>query len=271
MRLFPEAVPNPNHTEATVVECLGLKHYAPILVVCDHASNRVPAHLGNLGLAPDALGQHIGWDIGAAVVARRLADRLAATAVLSKVSRLVIDCNRPVGHPTSICPTSDGTVIPGNRELNDAQARGRAETYFYPYHGAIAAQLERIEATGQAAALVAVHSFTPCMAGVPRPWHVGVLWNRDPRLALPLIEGLRRDPALVVGDNEPYSGRQSNYTADLHAGACGRPHVSIEIRQDLLARDAAAQGWGDRLAELLAPLLALPENRVKRIFTEQTA
>lgn len=237
------------------------------LVVCDHASNRVPPRLGGLGLSPDALVRHIAWDIGAAAVARRLAARLDATAVLSRVSRLVIDCNRPLGHETSICETSDGTGVPGNRRLDESGVRQRATDYFYPYHGAISTQLGRIEADGSGtAAIVAVHSFTPRMNGRARPWHVGVLWNRDPRLAVPLIDALKADPDLVVGDNRPYSGRKANYTVDLHGGSCGRPHVSIEIRQDLLADDGMAADWGDRLADIMIPLLALPENRARRIY-----
>lgn len=240
---------------------------SPILIVCDHASNQVPRRLADLGLPPDALRRHIAWDIGAAVVARRLARRLGATAILSCVSRLVIDCNRPLGHATSICGVSDGTGVPGNCRLEEGHVRQRATDYFYPYHGAISTHLGRIETAGrEAAAVIAVHSFTPEMNGQARPWHAGVLWNRDPRLAVPLIEGLRRDGDLVIGDNQPYSGRNSNYTMDLHGGSCGRPHVSIEIRQDLLGSDAMAEGWGDRLADLLAPLLAMPENRLRRMF-----
>lgn len=237
------------------------------LIVCDHASNQVPPGLAGLGLPRDALYRHIAWDIGAAKVARRLAAQLGATAILSAVSRLVIDCNRPLGHPTSICADSDGTAVPGNRALETEHIRQRAADYFYPYHGAISTHLGRIEeARDVVAALIAVHSFTPVMAGQARPWHIGILWNQDPRLAVPLIEALRADGDLVVGDNQPYSGRDCNYTADLHGSAHGRPHVSIEIRQDLLGDDRLAEGWGDRLADLLFPLLALPENRIRTAF-----
>ncbi len=249
------------------VEVLAPRAAGPSLVVCDHASNRVPGRLADLGLTRQALGRHIAWDIGAAAVARRLACRLGATAILSGVSRLVIDCNRPLGHPTSICATSDGTVVPGNQALEDEHIHRRAADYFYPYHGAISTHLGRIEAVrAEVAAVIAVHSFTPLMAGQARPWHVGVLWNRDPRLAVPLIEALRASGDWVVGDNQPYSGRDCNYTVDLHGGAAGRPHVSIEIRQDQLAADAMADRWGDRLADLLIPLLALPENRTRRLY-----
>ena len=250
-----------------VVEVLAPKAAGPSLVVCDHASNQVPRDLADLGLPREALCRHIAWDIGAATVARRLASRLGTTAVLSGVSRLVIDCNRPLGHPTSICATSDGTSVPGNHELESEHVCQRAANYFYPYHGAISSHLGRIEELrAEVAALISVHSFTPEMGGQVRPWHVGILWNRDPRLAVPLIEALRASGDLVVGDNQPYSGRDCNYTVDLHGGSFGRPHVSIEIRQDQLGEEAMADSWGDRLADLLIPLLALPENRMRRLY-----
>jgi len=240
---------------------------APSLIVCDHASNQVPERLSDLGLPQEALRRHIAWDIGAASVARRLASRLGATAVLSGVSRLVIDCNRPPGHATSICPLSDGTSVPGNHDLGREHVRLRVAEYFYPYHGAISTHLERIEgASRRVSALISIHSFTPAMDGRPRPWHVGVLWNKDPRLAVPLIAALREDGDLMVGDNQPYSGRESNYTVDVHGGSYGRPHVSIEIRQDQLASETEASQWGDRLADVMAPLLGLPENRLRRLY-----
>jgi predicted N-formylglutamate amidohydrolase len=249
------------------VEILVPETSIPSLVVCDHACNLVPNQLADLGLSREILSRHIAWDIGAASVARRLASRLGATAVLSGVSRLVIDCNRPLGHSTSICPASDGTPIPGNCALENEHIRQRETQYFYPYHGAISTQLRRLEDIFvEVAAVIAVHSFTPVMNGQARPWHVGILWNRDPRLAVPLIEALRSGGDLVVGDNQPYSGRECNYTLDLHGGSCGRPHVSIEIRQDQLGDEEMALRWGDRLAELLIPLLALPENRLRKLY-----
>jgi len=229
-----------------------------LLLCCDHASHHVPPALGQLGLPPEELTRHIGWDIGAAAVAQGLSRRLKATAVLSGVSRLVIDCNRPLGHPTSICAESDGTLVPGNQALSAEDRAGRA-AWYHPYHAALAGQLDRLEQAGGVAALIAIHSFTPHMGGNARPWHVGVLWNRDPRLAVPLIEALRRRGDLVVGDNEPYSGRLANHTVDTHGGAQGRPHVSIEIRQDLLAAAAGIGRWVALLAELLPPILARPE------------
>ncbi len=185
---------------------------------------------------------------------------------MSTVSRLVIDCNRPPGHPTSICAVSDGTAVPGNQTLSAAEAADRVRQYFRPYHEEIRNQLHRLEKRVDTAMLVAIHSFTPVLGGRARPWEVGVLWNRDPRLAMPLIDGLRTDGGFTVGDNEPYSGRESNYTVDLHGDTFGRPHVSIEIRQDQIANEEGASYWGDLLADLLARVLADPASRCRRMF-----
>ena len=233
---------------------------APVLLTCDHASNAVPRSLAGLGLAPELLQRHIGWDIGAAAVTRRLAQTLAAPAVLSGYSRLVIDCNRDPEDATSIPATSDGVAVPGNRELTPAARAERRRACFAPYHDAIAARLEAMLAAGRVPALLSIHSFTPVMAGVARPWHVGILWDKDPRLPVPLLAALGADPALVVGDNQPYSAREpAGYTVRHHAVARGLPHVAIELRQDLIATAEGAAGWAERLAAALAPILARPE------------
>ena len=228
---------------------------ARALVVCDHASAAIPAAYGDLGLAPEARVSHVAWDIGAATVARHLAARLECPALLSGVSRLVIDCNRAPRDPGSIPAVSCGVAVPGNQGLAEAEAARRAEDWFHPYHERIAADLAGLRQGKTIPAMVSVHSFTPSLNGQPRPWHVGVLWNRDGRLALPVIDRLAADPALMVGDNLPYSGREIHYTLDRHAGAAGLPHVSFELRQDLIAAPAAAAAWADRLADILAPLL----------------
>lgn len=231
---------------------------APVVLVCDHASNRIPAQLQHLGLGPAALSQHIAWDIGAARVTELLAIRLGAPAVLAGYSRLVIDCNRSPGDPTSIVEISDGITIVGNRDLDDATADARLHEIFWPYHHAVTHLLAHRwrHGNGQAPALIAIHSFTPVMNGFQRPWHLGVLWNRDPRLALPILATLRADPALCVGDNEPYSGREVGFTMDTHGGAAGLPHVEIEIRQDLIANEAGCQYWAAILGEVLVSVLS---------------
>jgi predicted N-formylglutamate amidohydrolase len=232
----------------------------PVLLLCDHASNAVPRDLNNLGLPPEVLAEnHIAWDLGAAKITRRLAERLGAPAVLTGYSRLLIDCNRQPGDPTSIIPVSDGIVIPGNQNLSDAEAVMRLETFFWPYHHTITNTLAQLWRHGPAPALVAIHSFTPQMRdGEPRPWHVGLLWNHDPRLAVPLIRWLSADPRLCVGDNEPYSGREVGYTMDTHGEAAGLPHVLFEVRQDLVATEAGCEHWTAVLAEALNSVLADP-------------
>lgn len=233
---------------------------APVLLTCDHASHAIPAALAKLGLTDVAITQHIGWDIGAAAVTRRLAPLLDAPAVLAGFSRLVIDCNRAPHDASSIAPESDGVAIPGNRDLDDAARQARRLALFEPYHAAIDMELARRSANGIAPAVISMHSFTPRMKGFARPWHVGVLWDEDGRIALPLLDALRTelDPALV-GDNQPYSAREPvGYTQRHHAWERGLPHVAIELRQDLIHDDAGATRWAERLARVLQPILAVP-------------
>ncbi len=233
---------------------------APVVLVCDHASNAIPAALGQLGLGPEELAQHIAWDIGAAWVTRRLAARLDAPAVLGGYSRLVIDCNRPPGDPTSIAEISDGIVIPGNQDVDDVLAEARLNAVFWPYHHAITQALAHRwrHGHGHAPALIAIHSFTPTMNGFERPWHLGMLWNRDPRLAQPLIARFRANPRLCVGDNEPYSGRDVGFTMNTHGGAAGLPHMEIEIRQDLIADEQGADHWAAVVGAALEVVLKDP-------------
>jgi predicted N-formylglutamate amidohydrolase len=178
--------------------------------------------------------------------------------VLSGYSRLVIDCNRDPADPSSIPETSDGTVVLGNRNLSTAARAARRRACFDPYHHRIAAWLAAVRS--RSPALLSIHSFTPVMQGKPRPWHVGILWDKDPRIPLPLLAALRAEPGLVVGDNEPYSAREpAGYTVRQHAALAGLPHVAIELRQDLVADAAGAADWAARLAAALAPILAPSE------------
>ena len=231
-----------------------------MLLTCDHASNAIPRALDGLGLPPAALSQHIAWDIGAAAVTRRLAEALDAPALLTGYSRLVIDCNRDPGDPTSMPAVSDGVAVPGNRDLSKAARALRRAACFDPYHAAIAARLDALLAAGTVPALLSIHSFTPVMAGVPRPWHIGILWDKDGRMPQPLLAALRADPAITVGDNQPYSAREpAGYTVRQHAVQRGLPHVAIELRQDLVAGDEGARAWAARLATALRPILARRE------------
>lgn len=232
---------------------------ASAVLICDHASRAVPRALADLGLDRALLRRHIGWDIGAADVTRRLAALLDAPAVLAGYSRLVIDCNRAPGTPSSIPVVSDGVAIPGNRGLDEAAKRARIEACFAPYHRAIEDTIAAQETRAGVVALIAIHSFTPVMDGFERPWHVGVLWDRDPIFAKALLAALAADPSLCVGDNEPYSGQAPiPYSIPVHGAERGRPHVAVEIRQDLIDTRHGAEAWAARLGAALARALAEP-------------
>ncbi len=230
----------------------------PLLVTSDHNSNRMPAALDNLGLAGPDLERHIAYDIGADHLARGLSARLDCVAVLANYSRLLIDNNRHPGDPTSILEISDGTPVPGNRRLTEADKIRRTECFFHPYHHAVSGALNHIWRSRETPpVLFSIHTFAPSLMGRDRHWHIGVLWNRDPRVAVPLIDRLRTEPGLRVGDNAPYSGKETGYTMDRHAGAAGLPHVVIELRQDLVDDAEGAEAWVGRLAGALGRILAL--------------
>ena len=206
--------------------------------------------------------RHIAWDIGVAGTGLLLSEALDAPLVVQTYSRLVIDCNRKPGHVTSVAPTSDLTSVPGNQNLTDEERRLRECQIFAPYHAAIAGLLDRRLASGLESVLVALHSFTPRLRSAARPtggdatgarpWHVGVLFNRDPRFGLILSGLLRREEGLVVGDNQPYFlSDVDDYTVPVHGERRGLPHVEIEIRQDLIADAAGEAAWAARLARLL--------------------
>jgi predicted N-formylglutamate amidohydrolase len=232
---------------------------ARLVLACDHASRAVPRGLNNLGLADDIIAQHIGWDIGAAEVARHLAKFLDAPAILCGFSRLVIDCNRAPDNPSSIPLASDGIAIPGNAGLTDAERLARREAIFAPYHAAIEAKVAALSEGESVPAVIAIHSFTPTMNRFKRPWHVGVLWDRDGRIAQPLLTALECEAGVVVGDNQPYSAREpEGYTPEHHAAARGLPHVAIELRQDLLMQEIGCVEWAQRLARCLEPILEKP-------------
>ncbi len=227
------------------------------LLLADHANAAIPKSLNRLGLGDVPLERHIAYDIGSRMVTERLSELLDAPALIHGYSRLLIDPNRELADPTSICVISDGVVVPGNRDLGDADAAARAMAFFHPYHDAIGTEIDRLTARDGPPAIISVHTFTPLLRGAERPWHVGILWGEDDRMPTPLIEALRRDPALIVGDNEPYSGRNKHgNTVESHAYPRGLPNALIEIRQDLVATDDDARAWAERLAEPLAGILA---------------
>jgi predicted N-formylglutamate amidohydrolase len=221
-------------------------------LTCEHAGRAFPRRLGRLGLPEAETLRHIAWDIGIGAVGRELSLLLNAAVILQTYSRLVIDCNRDPKVPSSIPEISEATEIPGNRSLDEAERAARVDAIFRPYHNAIAAALDRRAAADRASVLVALHSFTPVFKGVSRPWHVAVLFNRDPRLAHALAVLLRADGSLMVGENEPYRVSDlTDYTVPVHGERRGLPHVEIEIRQDLITDPSGQREWAERLARLL--------------------
>ena len=231
-------------------EALAGAETSRLLFLCDHASNRLPE--GGLGLDPALLATHIAYDIGAAAVTRALALAYGAPAFLGGWSRLLIDLNRGADDPTIVMKLSDGSIIPGNAHADAAEIARRIATFHLPYHAAIAAALDSM---GPEAVVISMHSFTPAWKGRARPWEVGVLYDRDRRVADPLMRRLA-EAGFAVGDNEPYSGALEGDTLYQHGTLRGLPHALIEIRQDLIASDEAAQAFAMRLTPILDAALA---------------
>ena len=222
---------------------------SPFVLICDHAGRRIPRKLGTLGVSEAELQRHIAWDIGARGVASHMAGVLDAILIAQTYSRLVIDCNRPPGAPTSITPRRERTEIPGNHDVSPEDAAARTSEIFVPYHARITAELDRRRARGEPTVLISMHSFTPVFHEVARPWHVGMLYNRDARVAHVLLELIRAEGEWVVGDNEPYSVSDgTDYAIPVHGELRGLPHVEIEVRQDLIADEAGQREWAERLA-----------------------
>lgn len=224
-----------------------------LVLAADHAGRLIPRVLGTLGLDETERQRHIAWDIGIAAVTEELAALLDATAVLQAYSRLVIDCNRAPGHPTSIPAVSELTAIPGNEALTDDARAARRRAIFDPYHAALTALIDRRLAAGERTVLVAMHSFTPVFKRVARAVEIGVLYHRETRLSRLMLELLRAEGDLAVGANEPYAiTDDSDYTVPVHGEGRGLDHVEIEIRQDLIADPAGQSAWARRMARLLA-------------------
>jgi predicted N-formylglutamate amidohydrolase len=222
------------------------------VVVCDHASNRIPDAYTSFGFAEDALQTHIAWDPGALGVARRLAARFDGPLFWPDASRLIIDCNRAPAAKSLIVSESEGRPVPANFGLTEAERLRRLDQIHAPYHAAIDACVERRLARRQPTALIAVHSYTPVYLGKARPWQVGIVFGEDRRLADLFIRELEADPALSVGINQPYSpGDQVYYTVERHAGPNVLPAVMIEIRNDEIGDRAGERRWADRLAAIL--------------------
>lgn len=242
------------------VRVFGEDREAKWLIVCDHAVNTVPGWVngGTLGLPDGDMARHIAYDIGAAGVALRLAERLRAPAVMANFSRLVIDPNRGEDDPTLVRRLYDETIIPSNRRIDSLEVEQRMAHCYRPYHF----EVERLAARRSDTVVISIHSFSPQLRHhQPRPWHIGLLFADDRRLSLPLIDLLRAEEGLMVGENEPYSGYLAGDTIDRHAMRNGRQNTLIEIRNDLIADDRGQSGWAERLARLLPLALQAAENQ----------
>jgi predicted N-formylglutamate amidohydrolase len=228
---------------------------SPYLLVCDHASNFIPACFGTLGLEDSELSRHIAWDPGALPVIRRMAEALDATLIESCVSRLVIDCNRPLDAPDLISPVSETTVVPGNENLTEAQRQERIALSWQPFHDTIEEVIAERLVKGMETRLVSVHSFTPVYKGVSRPWHIGIIHDEDDSLAAPMIDALKAVDGMTVGVNEPYSPADRVYfTLERHGRARGLACAMIEIRNDEIRDETGQCKWADLLAGIFAGL-----------------
>ena len=243
-----------------------------VVLVADHAGRALPAEYGDLGLPASEFDRHIAYDIGIEALTRALARRMGVPAVLARFSRLLIDPNRGEDDPTLIRQLYDGTVIPANYPLNEKERERRLERYYRPYDDAVGSAVASVAAaTGQAPFIVSLHSFTPALQGrALRPWHVGLLWDKDDRAVIPLMEMLGSDPQLVVGDNEPYDGALRGDTMFRHAIVNGYAHALIEVRQDLIADQTGADAWAARLAPVLEAVNAMPDMHVVRQYGSRT-
>ena len=229
---------------------------SPLVFACDHAGRLVPRALGDLGLAPEHFERHIAYDIGIDPVARRLAAAFDAPLVAQRFSRLVIDCNRPTDVPSSIPTISDGTPIPGNEGISPAARAARIDALFRPYHRAIEDILDERAQAGTPTILIAMHSFTPVYDGAARPWRLGLLYDRDARLASVMLRILNDDAAPYIGDRLPYAVSEgTDYTLPVHGERRGLLHAGLEIRQDQIGDPAGQAAWATWLELLFARVL----------------
>lgn len=227
-----------------------------LLILVDHARSDLPPGYGSLGLAKPALARHIAYDIGIEAVARGLHERLNVPVVMAGFSRLLIDPNRGEDDPTLIMQLSDGAIVPGNEKLSDDERARRLNDFYLPYHQAVSHQIDQFLSARITPILLSLHSFTPSWRGRERPFHVGVLWDQDDRFSRPLIDALHSDGDLIVGDNQPYTGRLRGDCMYRHGTLRGLPHALLEIRQDLIREKEGQAAYAKRLALILNRLLA---------------
>lgn len=242
-----------------------------MVLLADHAMNRLPPGYGTLGLDETAFQRHIAYDIGIEGLTRRLAAMLNVPAVLCGFSRLLIDPNRGEDDPTLIMRISDGAIIPGNHPIDDNEWAHRLDTFHRPYHRAVDLTIGKTtEASGKTPLVLSLHSFTQAWKGVPRPWHASVLWDNDDRAVKPLLSMLRDDPTLIIGDNEPYDGALKNDTMYHHCMRAGLAHALLEVRQDLIGDETRIEEWALRLAPIFRTLDEDPALHQRQIFASRT-
>jgi predicted N-formylglutamate amidohydrolase len=242
-----------------------------MVILGDHAMNKLPDQYGRLGLPETAFARHIAYDIGVESLCRMLAEQLGVPAVLGGFCRLLIDPNRGEDDPTLVMKISDGAIIPGNHPISDDEWNHRIETFHRPYHHTVAETISDVaETTGKAPLVLSIHSFTPSWKGVPRPWHASVLWDTDHRAVAPLLAMLREDNNLVIGDNEPYDGALKGDTLYRHCMVAGMPHALLEVRQDLIGDADGIAAWADRLGPIFEAMNADPTLHEYRIHASRT-
>jgi len=234
---------------------------AGLILICDHAVNAIPAAYGTLGLEPKELERHIAYDIGALAVMKGVAQALGVPAIFAKFSRLLIDVNRGLDDPTLIMRISDGAIVPGNRRLDEAERAKRVRVYYEPYHLAIDKMIETCTAAGVPPVLLSIHSFTDSWKGVPRPWDAAILWDRDHRFAVPMLEALRAERGFLVGENEPYDGKLAGDCMWQHGTRRGLAHTIIEVRQDLVRSTEGQRAWAQRIAAAAKAVLGRTDLR----------
>ena len=257
--------------ETSSFEIIEGSNAAGLVLLADHATNRLPPEYGRLGLPESAFARHIAYDIGVEPLVRRLAARLGVPAVLSCFSRLLIDPNRGEDDPTLIMKISDGAIIPGNHPITPQEWENRLNRFHRPYHRAVSQTIAAVgTASGKAPLIISIHSYTPAWKGMPRPWHAAVLWDSDPRAVHPLIKALAASGDVLVGDNEPYDGALRGDTMFKHAIVNGFAHALIEIRQDLIADDSGAEAWAARLAPIIDAINARPDIHEVRQYGSRT-
>lgn len=247
-------------SDYTPVSIIGDDRQADWVVICDHAANIVPDFIanGDLGLPAEDMARHIAWDPGALGVALAMGEALDGPVVHSNFSRLVIDPNRARDDPTLVRKIYDGSIIPGNRHADAQEVQRRTDLLYQPYHDGVSALIDARLAVGHTPRLISIHSFTPRLVdGPPRPWQLGLLWDRDDRIFRPLMTRLAGED-IVVGDNEPYSGRLAGDCMWMHGTSRGIPHLLIEVRNDLIETPEAQRRWGQDLARWLEEAMANP-------------